>query len=134
VRTLDWDGLEGDSVFDAEYSDWRDVTARGFVSTPCIRSNGMKVADLKLASVVANPAFGARDLQHSAKSCGQCGEAGARKRDAVSMDHPPPSWVSIRFRAMSRTMSTSLRLDDIARCQPDPGGTHNTIFIARTTI
>jgi len=26
VRTHDWDALEGDSVYDAEYSDWRDVS------------------------------------------------------------------------------------------------------------
>ncbi len=55
VRTLDWDGIEGDSVFDAEYSDWRDVDGTKIAFHTLYTLNGMKIVDMKLSSVVANP-------------------------------------------------------------------------------
>src|SRR5580700_3040833 len=57
VRTLDWDGLEGDSVYDAEYSDWRDVSGAKIAFSTAYTLNGMKVADLKLSNVVVNPSL-----------------------------------------------------------------------------
>src|ERR1700687_5076519 len=55
VRTLDWDGIEGDSVFDAEYSDWRDVDGAKIAFHTLYTLNGMKIVDMKFSSVTGNP-------------------------------------------------------------------------------
>src|SRR5690348_8944805 len=57
VRTIDWDALEGDSTYDADYSDWRDVSGVKMAFQAHYTLNGMKVADLKLSSVMVNPAL-----------------------------------------------------------------------------
>jgi hypothetical protein len=56
VRTLDWDGIEGDSVYDAEYSDWRDVDGAKIAYHALYTLNGMKIGELKLSSAMINPA------------------------------------------------------------------------------
>ena len=56
VRTLDWDGIEGDSVYDAEYSDWRDVDGAKVAYHALHTLNGMKIAELNLSSAMINPA------------------------------------------------------------------------------
>ena len=57
VRTPDWDALEGDSVFDAQLSDWRDVAGTKMPFHASYTLNQMKVADLTLSNVVPNPAL-----------------------------------------------------------------------------
>jgi len=132
VRTLDWDGLEGDSVFDAEYSDWRDVDGAKVSFHALYTLNGMKVADLKLASVMANPA-----LAPATFNIPQVMLASAAKPAPANVT--PFQWIVRRqffgFYYDSDAMYTddvdSLRLDDIGpNVSQTQGGTHNTIFIA----
>jgi glyoxylase-like metal-dependent hydrolase (beta-lactamase superfamily II) len=64
VRTPDWDALEGDSNFDAEFSDWRDVAGVKIPMRTFYTLNGMTIADMTYRDVVANPAVlaGAFDI------------------------------------------------------------------------
>jgi glyoxylase-like metal-dependent hydrolase (beta-lactamase superfamily II) len=135
VRTLDWDGLEGDSVFDAEYSDWRDVDGAKIAFHALYTLNGMKVADLKLSSVTANPA-----LAPATFNIPEAMLAGAAKPAPANVT--PSQWIIRRqflgFYYDSDAMYTddldSLRLDDIGpNVSQTQGGTHNTIFIATNT-
>src|SRR5260370_39752135 len=63
VRTMDWDALEGDSSFDAEYSDWRGVSGAKIAFLTHYTLNGMKVAGLKVSSVMVNPALPAKTFE-----------------------------------------------------------------------
>src|SRR5689334_5538245 len=55
IRTPDWDALEGDSVFDAQLSDWRDVAGIKMPFHASYTLNGMKVADMTVSNVAPNP-------------------------------------------------------------------------------
>jgi glyoxylase-like metal-dependent hydrolase (beta-lactamase superfamily II) len=55
VRTPDWDALEGDSVFDTEFSDWRDVAGTKMPFHLFYTLNGMTICDMTYRDVVANP-------------------------------------------------------------------------------
>jgi glyoxylase-like metal-dependent hydrolase (beta-lactamase superfamily II) len=132
VRTLDWDGIEGDSIFDADYSDWRDVDGAKIAFHALYTLNGMKIMDLKLSAVTANPALasGTFDIP-------QAMLASAAKPVPESVT--PFQWIIRRqflgFYYDSDAMYTddadSLRLDDIGpNISQTQGGTHNTIFIA----
>jgi glyoxylase-like metal-dependent hydrolase (beta-lactamase superfamily II) len=55
VRTPDWDALEGDSVFDAEFFDWRDVAGVKIAFHTFYTLNGMTICDMTYRDVVANP-------------------------------------------------------------------------------
>jgi glyoxylase-like metal-dependent hydrolase (beta-lactamase superfamily II) len=135
VRTLDWDGLEGDSVFDAEYSDWRDVDGAKVAFHTLYTLNGMKIADLKLSSVTVNPA-----LPPVTFNIPETMLAGAAKPAAANVT--PFQWVIRRqflgFYYDSDAMYTddgdSLRLDDVGpNVSQTQGGTHNSLFIATNT-
>jgi glyoxylase-like metal-dependent hydrolase (beta-lactamase superfamily II) len=132
VRTLDWDGLEGDSVFDAEYSDWRDVDGAKIAFHALYTLNGMKIAELKLSSATANPS-----LPPATFNIPETMLAGAAK--PASAEVTPFQWILRRqflgFYYDSDAMYTddtdSLRLDDVGpNISQTQGGTHNTIFIA----
>jgi glyoxylase-like metal-dependent hydrolase (beta-lactamase superfamily II) len=132
VRTLDWDGLEGDSVFDVEYSDWRDVDGAKIAFHALYTLNGMKVEDLKVSDVKVNPALEPASFNIPAAML-----ASAAK--PASADVTPFQWIIRRqffgFYYDSDAMYTddadSLRLDDIGtNISQTQGGTHNTIFIA----
>ena len=135
VRTLDWDGLEGDSVFDAEYSDWRDVGGAKVAFHALYTLNGMKIADLKLSSATPNPS-----LDPAAFNIPQTMLASAAKPAPANVT--PFQWVIRRqflgFYFDSDAMYTddgdSLRLEDVGpNISQTQGGTHNTIFIATNT-
>ena len=135
VRTLDWDGIEGDSVFDAEYSDWRDVEGAKVAFHALYTLNGMKIVDLKLSSVTANPALPAASFDIP-----QAMLASAAK--PAPADVTPFQWIIRRqflgFYYDSDKMYTddadSLRLEDVGpNISQTQGGTHNTIFIATNT-
>jgi len=135
VRTLDWDGLEGDSVYDAAYSDWRDVDGTKIAFHALYTLNGMKVAELTLSSVTVNP-----NLSPEIFAIPQSMLAGAAKPAAASVT--PFQWIIRRqflgFYYDSDAMYTddadSLRLDDIGpNISQTQGGTHNTVFIATNT-
>jgi glyoxylase-like metal-dependent hydrolase (beta-lactamase superfamily II) len=132
VRTLDWDGLEGDSVFDAEYSDWRDVDGVKISFHALYSLNGMKVGDLKLSEATVNPTLAPVIFDIPPAML-----ASAAKPAAANVT--PFQWILRRqflgFYYDSDAMYTddadSLRLDDIGpNISQTQGGTHNTIFIA----
>jgi len=132
VRTLDWDGLEGDSVYDAEYSDWRDVDGAKIAYHALYTLNGMKIAELKVSSAMINPP---PDPASFAIPEGMLASA-ARPAPA---NVTPFQWIIRRqflgFYFDSDAMYTddtdTLRLEDIApNISQTQGGTHNTLFIA----
>src|SRR4030095_6703902 len=55
VRSMEWDALEGDSEFDAAFSDWRDVGGAQWPFRIQTMLNGMNVHDMRFANVQANP-------------------------------------------------------------------------------
>jgi len=55
VRTPDWDALEGDSMYDAEFFDWRDVAGTKMPFHIFYTLNGMTICDMTLREVAANP-------------------------------------------------------------------------------
>ena len=57
VRTLDWDEAEGDSVYDAEYSDWRDVGGVKIPFHTLYTLNGIKIIDSRLSDAKVNPSL-----------------------------------------------------------------------------
>ena len=132
VRTLDWDALEGDSVYDAEYSDWRDVSGAKIAFSTAYTLNGMKVANLKLSSVLVNPNLPPKtfDIPQAMLS------AAAKPAPANAT---PYQWIIRRqfsgFYYDSDAKYTddldSLKLVDVAtNVSQTQGGTHNTLFIA----
>ena len=132
VRTLDWDALEGDSSFDAEYSDWRDVSGAKIAFHTLYTLNGMRVADLKLSSVMVNPALPPKtfDIPQAMLT------AAAKSAPANAT---PYQWIIRRqftgFYYDSDAKYTddldALKLVDVARnVSQTQGGTHNTLFIA----
>jgi glyoxylase-like metal-dependent hydrolase (beta-lactamase superfamily II) len=132
VRTLDWDALEGDSSFDAEYSDWRDVSGAKIAFHTLYTLNGMKVADLKLSSVMVNPVLPAKtfDIPQAMLT------AAAKPAPATAT---PYQWIIRRqftgFYYDSDAKYTddldTLKLVDVApNVSQTQGGTHNTLFIA----
>jgi glyoxylase-like metal-dependent hydrolase (beta-lactamase superfamily II) len=132
VRTLDWDALEGDSSFDAEYSDWRDVSGAKIAFHTLYTLNGMKVADLKLSSVMVNPSSPPKtfDIPQAMLT------AAAKPAPANAT---PYQWIIRRqftgFYYDSDAKYTddldTLKLVDVARnVGQTQGGTHNTLFIA----
>jgi glyoxylase-like metal-dependent hydrolase (beta-lactamase superfamily II) len=132
VRTFDWDGLEGDSAYDAEYSDWRDEDGAKIAFHALYTLNGMKIAELNLSSVTVNP-----DLPAATFNIPENILATAAK--PASPDVTPFQWIIRRqflgFYYDSDKMYTddadSLRLVDIGpNISQTQGGTHNTIFIA----
>jgi glyoxylase-like metal-dependent hydrolase (beta-lactamase superfamily II) len=135
VRTLDWDGLEGDSVFDAEYSDWRDVGGAKIAFHALYTLNGMKVTDLKLSDVMANPT-----LAPATFNIPQAMLTSAAQPAAANVT--PFQWIIRRqftgFYYDSDAMYTddldSLKLVDVApNVSQTQGGTHNALFIATNT-
>ena len=57
VRTPDWDALEGDSVYDAQFFDWRDVGGVKMAFHTFYTLNGMTIAELTYRDVVPNAAI-----------------------------------------------------------------------------
>ena len=135
VRTLDWDALEGDSVYDAEYSDWRDVSGVKIAFSIAYTLNRMKVANLKLANVVVNPSLPPKTFEIPQ------GMLSAAAKPAPA-NATPYQWIIRRqfsgFYYDSDAKYTddldSLKLVDVAtNVSQTQGGTHNTLFIATNT-
>jgi glyoxylase-like metal-dependent hydrolase (beta-lactamase superfamily II) len=132
IRTLDWDEREGDSVYDAEYSDWRDVGGAKVAFHTLYTLNGMKIIDAKISDAKANPALAA-----DAFAVPQAMLASAAKPAAP--DKTPFQWIIRRqfvgFYFDSDAMYTddgdSLKIADVGpNISQVRGGTHNTVFIA----
>jgi len=132
IRTLDWDEREGDSVYDAEYSDWRDVGGAKVAFHTLYTLNGMKIIDAKISDAKANPALAA-----DAFAIPQAMLTSAAKPAAA--DKTPFQWIIRRqfvgFYFDSDAMYTddgdSLKIVDVGpNISQVRGGTHNTVFIA----
>jgi hypothetical protein len=132
VRTRDWDEAEGDSVYDAELSDWRDVGGAKVAFHTLYTLNGMKIMDAKISDAKANPTLSADNF-----AIPQAMLASAAKPAAP--DKTPFQWIIRRqfagFYFDSDAMYTddgdSLKLVDVGpNISQVRGGTHNTIFIA----
>lgn len=132
VRTLDWDALEGDSFYDAEYSDWRNVSGAKIAFDTSYTLNAMKVAELKLSNVMVNPTLPPKtfDIPQAMLT------AAAKPAPANAT---PYQWIIRRqftgFYYDSDAKYTddldSLKLVDVAQnVSQTQGGTHNTLFIA----
>lgn len=131
VRTPDWDALEGDSVFDAEFSDWRDVAGTKMPFRTFYTLNGMKIADMTYSNVTANPALPASTFAIPAD---QLAKAAKPADPRITPFH----WVIRRqysaFYFDSDTMygddGTKATIVDIApNISETQGWTHNTVFI-----
>lgn len=135
VRTMDWDGLEGDSAFDAEFADWRTLSGVKIAFLTHYTLNGMKVADLKLSSVMINPTLPAATF-----TIPQVMLSAAAK--PAPAEATPYQWIIRRqfsgFYYDSDKKYTDdldeLKLVDVAtNVSQTQGGTHNTLFIATNT-
>ena len=132
IRTLDWDELEGDSVYDLEPSDWRDVGGAKIPFHSLYTLNGMKIIDLKILSAEPNPALPADTFTPP-----QALVASAAK--PASPNATPFQWIIRRqfvgFYFDSDAMYTddgdTLKIVDVGpNISQVRGGTHNNIFIA----
>src|SRR5260370_12369349 len=135
VRTMDWDAREGDCCLGGEYSDWRDVWGGKIAFLTQYTLNGMKVADLKVSSVMVNPALPAKAFEIPQAML----TAGAKPAPANAT---PYQWIIRRqytgFYYDSDKKYTddldSLKLVDVApNVSQTQGGTHNTLFIATSS-
>ena len=132
IRTLDWDELEGDSVYDAEYSDWRDVGGAKVAFHTLYTLNGMKIIDLEILNARPNPSLAADTFAPP-----QALVSSAAKPAAPSAT--PFQWIIRRqfvgFYFDSDAMYTddgdALKIVDVGpNVSQVRGGTHNNIFIA----
>lgn len=132
IRTLDWDELEGDSVYDAEYSDWRDVGGGKVAFHTLNTLNGMKIIDLKISSAEPNPALASDAFTPPQALVGSA----AKPADA---NETPFQWIIRRqfvgfyfdSDAMYADDEDSLKIVDVGpNISQVRGGTHNNIFIA----
>jgi glyoxylase-like metal-dependent hydrolase (beta-lactamase superfamily II) len=132
IRTLDWDELEGDSVYDAEYSDWRDVGGAKVAFHALYTLNGMKIIDAKISSAEANPSLSADAFAPPQALA----SAAVKPADPTAT---PFQWIIRRqfvgFYFDSDAMYTddgdSLKIFDVGpNISQVRGGTHNNIFIA----
>ena len=135
IRTLDWDEAEGDSAYDAEYSDWRDVGGAKIPFHTISTLNGMKIIDAKISEAKANPT-----LAPDTFAIPQAMMASAAKPAAPN--DTPFQWIIRRqfvgFYFDSDAKYTddgdSLKLVDVGpNVSQVRGGTHNNIFIATNT-
>jgi hypothetical protein len=132
IRTLDWDELEGDSVYDVEVSDWRDVAGSKIPFHSLYTLNGMKIIDLKILSAEPNPTLAADTFAPPKALVGSA----AKPADPSAT---PFQWIIRRqfvgFYFDSDAMYTddgdSLKIVDVGpNISQVRGGTHNNIFIA----
>ena len=131
VRTPDWDATEGDSVYDAEFFDWRDVAGTKMAFRTFYTLNGMTIADMTYRDVVVNPTLPADAFSIPAD---QLAKAAKPADPRITPFH----WAIRRqfsaFYFDSDTMygddGTKLVLSDVAPYITETQGwTHNTVFI-----
>jgi hypothetical protein len=132
VRTLDWDEREGDSVYDAEYSDWRDVGGEKIAFHALYTLNGMKIIDQKISEATPNPTLAANTFEIPQPLVGTAPKPAAPGQT-------PFQWIIRRqfvgFYFDSDALYTddgdTLKIYDVGpNISQVRGGTHNTVFIA----
>jgi len=131
VRTPDWDALEGDSVFDAEFSDWRDVAGVKIPFRTFYTLNGMTIADMTYRDVAPNPTIpaGAFDIPPDQL---------ANAAKPVDPKITPFHWAIRRQYSAFYFDSDAMYADDGMKftlvdigtnVSETQGGSHNTVFI-----
>jgi glyoxylase-like metal-dependent hydrolase (beta-lactamase superfamily II) len=132
VRTPDWDATEGDSVYDAEFFDWRDVAGTKLPFHTFYTLNGMTIADLTYRDVVANPQLPANAFDIPAD---QLAKAAKPADPRITPFH----WAIRRQFSAFYFDSDTMYMDDGGKftlvdigpnISETQGGTHNTVFIA----
>lgn len=132
VRTLDWDEREGDSVYDAEYSDYRDVGGEKIAFHALYTLNGMKIIDQKISEATPNPSLAANTFEIPQPLVGTAPKP-------ASPGETPYQWIIRRqfvgFYFDSDALYTddgdTLKIYDVGpNISQVRGGTHNTVFIA----
>jgi len=132
VRTPDWDATEGDSVYDAEFFDWRDVAGTKIPFHTFYTLNGMTIADLTYREVVANPQLPANAFDIPADQL-------AKAAKPVDPRITPFHWAIRRGFSAFYFDSDSMYMDEGGKftlvdigpnVSETQGGTHNTVFIA----
>jgi len=114
------DGLEGDSAFDAEYSDWRDVDGAKDCVPRAVYAERHKVRGPESLPANGEPRLGARCLQYSASHVGQRAKP-APANVTPFMDHPAQFWVSITIQTRcTLTMRQLKARRHRPNVQPDP--------------
>src|SRR5215472_8778059 len=132
VRTPDWDATEGDSVYDAEFFDWRDVAGTKVPFHTFYTLNGMVIADLTYRDVVPNAALPANAFDIPAD---QLAKAAKPADPRITPFH----WAIRRQFSAFYFDSDTMYMDDGGKftlvdigpnISETQGGTHNTVFIA----
>ena len=88
IRTPDWDALEGDSVFDAQLSDWRDVAGAKLPFHAFYTLNGMKVADVTISNITPNPTLMPATFEIPGGSAGKSRQTRRSADHAISLGDP----------------------------------------------
>jgi hypothetical protein len=132
VRSLEWDAIEGDSEYDAMFTDWRDLDGAKWPGRVQTFLQGMRVHDIRFTNVTANPTLTADSF---AIPQAQLATA-ARPAEARIT---PFQWIIRRSvngfyydsDAMYVDDGDQMKMVDIARdVALAQGNTHNTVFIA----
>jgi glyoxylase-like metal-dependent hydrolase (beta-lactamase superfamily II) len=132
VRTLDWDDREGDSIYDAEYSDWRDVGGEKIAFHTLYTLNGVKIIDMKISEATPNPTLAANTFDIPKPLVGTAAKP-------APPNETPFQWIIRRqfvgFYFDSDALYTddgdALKIYDVGpNVSQIRGGTHNTVFIA----
>jgi glyoxylase-like metal-dependent hydrolase (beta-lactamase superfamily II) len=132
VRTRDFDQYEGDSNFDATYSDWRDVNKAKFPFHISYTLNGQNILDTQIDSIVMNNQIASDTFTVPAAVRGKAPPPAA-------LNKTPYQWVIRRLAtgfyfdsdAQYTDDGKSLQLVDIApNISHVTGGSHNTLIVA----
>jgi glyoxylase-like metal-dependent hydrolase (beta-lactamase superfamily II) len=132
VRTRDFDQFEGDSNFDATYSDWRDVNGVKFPHRITYTLNGQNILDTTINSITFNTQIAADSFNVPAAVRGKAPPPAA-------LNKTPYQWVIRRLAtgfyldsdAQYADDGKSLQLVDIApNISHVTGGSHHTLIVA----
>lgn len=132
IRTLDADGIQGDSAFDLVLSDWGDAAGLKFPRRLAYELNGREVADYQVEEITVNPQPAADAFEIPAKI-----RSGAARAATAAV---PYQWV-IRRQYIGVFLdsdkinydpqaSSGLKLVDLAPgVSHAVGGTHNSLIV-----
>ena len=132
VRTRDFDQYEGDSNFDATYSDWRDVNRAKFPFRITYTLNGQNILDTTFDSITMNTQIAADAFTVPVAVRGKAPPPAA-------LNKTPYQWVIRRLAtgfyldsdAQYADDGKSLQLVDVApNISHVTGGSHNTLIVA----
>jgi glyoxylase-like metal-dependent hydrolase (beta-lactamase superfamily II) len=135
VRSLEWDAIEGDSEFDAMFTDWRDLNGAKWPGRVQTFLQGMRVHDIRFSNVTANPTLAADQFTIPQAQLASA----ARPADPRIT---PFQWIIRRSvngfyydaDAMYVDDGDQMKMVDIGRdVSLAMGNTHNTVFIATNT-